>query len=364
MIHNKLVASAALLACLSSAPLLAQSSVPAQTQPPPAPPATQAPSPPPQYPVISVGTLTYLQYDAELKNRQAFNAFDVTRAYININADLTPTVKFRLTPDLRRINDSSLGGSLVFRLKYGFVEFDNLTPRSWLRLGLHQTPWLDFEESINRYRVQGQMFSEREGVIPSSGDFGAGYLTRFPNDWGELNMGVYNGEGASKGETDKYKSLQGRLTVRPFPKAALAKGFRISGFYNLGWYAKGQPRRNGIVMGSYEHPRLVATLQWLAATERPLAADPRDFDRRGYSGFVEVRQGLEGWAGLLRVDHYDPDTAVGDNVTRRVIAGAAYWLRWSRVRIGLLVDDEDVRYGAAQRRPDENRLLVQTHVQF
>ncbi len=63
---------------------------------------------------------------------------------------------------MRRITDGSLAGSLTFRLKFGFVEFDELTPRSWVRFGLHQTPSLDFEESINRYRVQGPMFAERE----------------------------------------------------------------------------------------------------------------------------------------------------------------------------------------------------------
>jgi hypothetical protein len=45
-------------------------------------------------------------------------------------------------------------------VKYAFVELDNaLAARSWLRFGAHQTPWLDFEESIDRYRVQGTMFA-------------------------------------------------------------------------------------------------------------------------------------------------------------------------------------------------------------
>lgn len=340
---------------------------PAQTPPPAAPPsppaAAQTPPPEPQYPQVAVGTLTYLQYSAEFQNRDGFNAFDVTRGYINITGDLAKNIKFRLTPDLRRISDGSLAGSLTFRLKYGFVEFDNLTPRSWLRFGLHQTPWLDFEESINRYRVQGQMFAERDGLIPGSGDFGVGYLTQFPGNYGEIQAGIYNGEGFTQAESNKYKSFQARFTVRPRPGDTAASGLRLTAFYNLGSSGRDLPRNLGIVMGSFEHKHVVATAEWLRATERPTLAVP-EATRTGYSAFLEVRQGLEGWAGLARIDHLDPDDAVSQNSHSRVIAGVAYWLKWQKVRLGLVFTDEDVQYEVNRRRPDENRLFVQTHIQF
>jgi hypothetical protein len=332
---------------------------PAFAQTPSQPPPTE-----PQYPVISVGVLSYLQYDAELRNRADFNAFDVTRGYINVIADVAKNVRFRLTPDVRRITDGSLAGSLTFRVKYAFAEFDNvLGPRSWLRFGVHQTPWLDFEESINRYRVQGTMFSEREAVIPSSGDFGAGYFLPLPASYGEINVGVYNGEGAGRAEANKFKSVQGRGTLRPLPNAPLAKGLRLTGFYDYGWYSADHPRRHGIVMASFDHPHFAGTVQWLAGTDRPDGVGAAAH-LRGASAFAEVRQGLEGWAGILRVEQFDPDRNTPDNSDRRVIAGLAYWLKWSRSRVGLVLNDEDVRYDAGQRKPDENRLLFQTHIQF
>ncbi len=137
--------------------------------------------PQPEYPIIRVGVLSYLQYAAETENRDGLNSFDVTRAYLNINAQVASRVRFRFTPDIRRITDGSLAGSLTLRVKYAFGQLDTLGQTgSWARFGLHQTPWLDFEESINRYRVQGTMFAEREGLIPGSGDFGASYFTPLP----------------------------------------------------------------------------------------------------------------------------------------------------------------------------------------
>jgi hypothetical protein len=328
-------------------------------------PANQTPAAPaePQYPKISIGTLTYLQYGAELQNRDDYNAFDITRGYINITGDLARNIKFRLTPDLRRITDGSLAGSLAFRLKYGFIEFDELLPRSWVRFGLHQTPWLDFEESINRYRVQGQMFAEREGVIPGSGDFGVGLLMRGPNDYGEINVGVYNGEGFTRAEVDKRKSIQARITIRPMPKAAVAKGFRVSAFVDAGLAGENRPKRHAILMGSYEHPHFVGTAEWLAGESRtnPVLAST---EFRGYSIFAEVRQGMEGWAGLARFESFDPDRRFADNSHQRAIAGIAYWMKWSAVKLGMVVNDENVSYDVGAGRPRENRLLFQTHVQF
>ena len=328
--------------------------------------SAQAPAPAaePDYPIIRVGVLSYVQYDAELKNRGDFNAFDLTRGYININGQLSSNVRFRVTPDVRRITDSTLAGTLVFRVKYAFVELDNLTgARSWVRFGAHQTPWLDFEESINRYRVQGTVFSEREGLIPGSSDFGLGVFTPV-GKFIDIQAGVYNGEGYTQTDTNKYKSAQGRLTLRPLAGRGIGNGLRLSGFYNAGWYAADRPRRLGIVMGSFEHTHLVATLQYLKATENPSAAAPRDIDRNGSSGFVEIRQGMQGWAAIARVDRLDPDEALGNNSQRRVIAGGAYWFVWPRSRVGLVVTNEQVHYDAAAARPQENRVLVQTHVEF
>ncbi len=240
---------------------------------------------------------------------------------------------------------------------------NELTPRSWLRFGLHQTPWLDFEESINRYRVQGRMFAEREGIIPGLSDFGVGYLSRFPGNYGEINVGVYNGEGFARGEMDKRKSVQVRATIRPLPKGGVVSGLRFSGFHDAGSFGEDRPRRHGIGMVSYEHPHFVGTAEWLAGTRRPapLAANA---DFRGYSLFAEVREGMQGWAGLARFENFDPDRRIGDNSHQRAIAGVAYWLRWTSVRIGLVLTDEDVRYDAGAARANENRLLFQTHVQF
>jgi hypothetical protein len=336
----------------------------AQTASTPQTSSAQATPAQPDYPIIRVGVLSYLQYAAETENRDGLNSFDVTRAYLNINAQVASRVRFRFTPDIRRITDGSLAGSLTLRVKYAFGQLDTLGQAgSWARFGLHQTPWLDFEESINRYRVQGTMFSEREGLIPGSGDFGASYFTPLPRGYGEVHGGVFNGEGFTQAEANKYKSVQARLTVRPFPNRGIAHGLRVSGFFNKGWYAADRPRDLGIVMGSFEHRHLVVTLQHLNATETPSATTPIEMHRNGWSVFAEPRQGPSGWAGLVRYDSLEVDEAVPDSEKQRAIVGGGYWFVWPRARVGLVATNEHVNYDLATQ-PDENRILLQMHFEF
>ena len=56
-------------------------------------------------------------------------------------------------------------GNIEMRLKYMYLkmkmdQFDFL-PSSYFEFGMVHRPWLDFEESINGFRMQGTMFLER-----------------------------------------------------------------------------------------------------------------------------------------------------------------------------------------------------------
>src|SRR5512132_1281864 len=107
------------------------------------------------------------------KNSINQSSFNVGRAYLNITGNVFHRVSYRITPDIAREtgSGSSLNGSYTFRLKYAYGQFnldDWTTKGSWLRFGLQQTPWIDYEEGIYRYRFQGPTFADREGFLTSS----------------------------------------------------------------------------------------------------------------------------------------------------------------------------------------------------
>src|SRR5213078_1718278 len=78
-------------------------------------------------PVVSFGVVSFLQYAAELHESDGYNAFDVTRGYLNIQARLSDRVRVRFTPDVRPTTDASLQSNLSLRLEYASLETD-VTP--------------------------------------------------------------------------------------------------------------------------------------------------------------------------------------------------------------------------------------------
>src|SRR5258706_10992967 len=191
------------------------------------------------FPVVTFGVTSFLQYDAELHESNGYNAFDVTRGYLNIQARRTDRVRVRFTPDVRPTTDASLNQNLALRLEYASLDA-KVTDSTSIVFGLHEMPWLTFEESVNRYRVMGPFFAERLGLIPGPTDLGVS--VKATGERTEVHVGVYNGEGYGRGERNKYKSIDGRVTFRPFSKDSAAGNMSISGFYQYGWYAKDRPR--------------------------------------------------------------------------------------------------------------------------
>ena len=228
------------------------------------PTTTPATSAEPDYPVVRVGILSYLQYAAELENRSGYNAFDITRGYINVTGQLSRNVRFRLTPDVRRVTDGSLAGTLTMRLKYGFVQFDNLTPGSSIRFGAQPTPWIDFEQGIMRYRVQGTVFAEREGLIPGSGDFGASFQMPLPSNLGDVHVGVFNGEGYTQTDASSTRACRVDSRSGRSREAVWRMASGCLAFVNGGWYAEDRPRHLAIDHGELR-----------ASARRRCGADPQ-----------------------------------------------------------------------------------------
>ena len=125
---------------------------------------------------------------------------------------------------MRAGTGSSLNGSLTFRVKYAYAQMnldDWMEKGSWVRFGIHQTPWVEFEEGIYRYRFQGQVFSERRGYLSSS-DAGASFHYNLPSNYGEVHVGVYNGENYNHPEANGHEAFEVRGSARPFASGAVA----------------------------------------------------------------------------------------------------------------------------------------------
>ncbi len=326
-------------------------------------------------PSIKLGAVIFTDYTVQLQpkttdadgNTVTFSSFNIGRSYINVIGNISHVVGFRITPDITRETGtgSSLNGSYVFRIKYAFAQLnleDWMPKGTWMRLGIQQTPWIEFMEGVYRYRFQGQSFPEREGFIFSS-DAGAAFHSALPAGYGDVQVAIFNGEGYQHAEVNDQKAFMFRVTLRPLPRQTLVHGLRVTGFWDADAYVGNADRRRAIASITFEHPHVNAAFDYLAATDRTSAS--RDETKaRGWSVWATPRTG-RGWEGLLRYDALTPNTA-GPARKHRTIAGLAYWFpHQGTVSTALMLDlDATTFEHYAPAEATDKRLAVHALVSF
>ena len=334
-------------------------------------------TPPDDTPSFKIGTVIYGDYtyvaSPETKDADGnsihSSSFNVTRAYINVTGNLNHRISFRITPDIAREtgSGSSLSGSQNFRLKYAFGQFaldDWTTHGSWVRLGVQQTPYLDYTEGIYRYRWQGSVFVEREGFLTSS-DAGLSGHWNFPGGYGDIHGGYYNGEGYSKAEANNEKAFQFRGTVRPLPLGGAWKGLRLTGFVDEDHYVQGARRQRHIAQVTFEHPLVNAGIELLQTKDRT-SITKTEVDAKGYSLWATPKLGADGWELFLRHDQLTPNKSVSSQKRKRDIIGLAYWFpNLNKVTAAVMVDRDALKQsGFTPTRVNDTRYGVKMLINF
>jgi len=186
-----------------------------------------------------------LRVDTPVRRRagepDSFNAFRPDPRYININGQLASNVRFRITPDVRRIHGQQprrdAGAADQVRVRRA------RQPHGRRVLGairgapdaLARLP----RRAINRIACRGPS-SPSAKPHPGSSDFGVGLFYSGRQVQSTSRRGIQR----RRLRADGYEQVQeraGALTLRPFAGAASRNGFRLSGFYNEGWYAADRP---------------------------------------------------------------------------------------------------------------------------
>jgi hypothetical protein len=336
-------------------------------------------TPPDDTPSLKVGATIFADYtvlqtpkikDAD-GNEVTSNSFNVGRAYINVTGNISHRIAFRITPDIVRESGtgSSLSGSYTYRLKYAYAQFnlDDWLNKgrtgTWVRLGMQQTPWVDFMETVYRYRFQGTIFEDREGFLSSS-DVGAVFHTNLPGNYGDVQAGIYNGETYSRPEANDQKAFMARATFRPLRMHPVLRGLRVTGFYDKDAYVKDADRLRAIAAVTFEHKYLNAAFDYLAARDQNASATKPPVSARGYSVWATPRA-TNGWEGLLRFDHLEPNKDASGTRNRSLV-GIAYWFpHQGTVSTALLLDFEQVKFNDfATPQPTQNRLALHALVNF
>ncbi|SRR6056297_119072 len=171
--------------------------------------------------------------------------FTLKRGYLTFRQPLNEHFSVRFTQDITLDEEGEDAGNIELRLKYCYLNIDLkkilFLHQSNLEIGLVHRPWIDFEQKVNRYRVQGRMYAEKVNLF-NSADFGITYSgliggvisenyqnnvnSNYPGKYGSFMIGIYNGPGYHAIEQNRSKTIESRITIRPLPE--YVPGLQIS----------------------------------------------------------------------------------------------------------------------------------------
>lgn len=312
---------------------------------------------------VTVSGVVYARYGYLLKDTaNHVNSFNITRAYVNLLGKFAGGLSTRVTADIFTNADSSR----AYRIKYAYFAYTpNGSPLAF-KLGLIHTPWLDWEEALWDYRMQGGMAMERGGYLTSA-DFGAGIDGKWAGDKVNLQLTVVNGEGYSKGTGDQRKDVQGRVSVRlrGTNDSSRVGGLRVTGYAQYGKPTTGGARQRYIGMVSYRS-KSVTLAGAYALTEDSVTAGAL-LDGQVASGFGVVHFAGSQAAIIARVDYTKPNKSLASTVSgyssTRYIVGLSYQLT-PNLRLLGDVDYLSYRNGAPSPAADANRAAALFQTQF
>lgn len=320
---------------------------------------------------VRVGGVVYAEYEYLLADTaHGRNAFNVTRAYLNVLGGFGHGISTRVTADIYR----GARGALDYRLKYAFFSWRPTTSSPVaLKFGLIHTPWVDWEEQLWGYRIQGNVAADRAGFLTSA-DLGAGVDLDWHDELVNGQAVVVNGEGFASPPDGKYLDAEARLSVRLLASDDPSRvgGLRLSGYGHVGKFADGGARDRAIAMLSYRSRLLTLAAEYGLARNRLTLRDSagvpigaRDQDAHLLSAFATLAVPNTAVGIIARVDAVDPDIDTRRDAFTRLIGGVSYRLS---PNVRLLADVEHTGYeglpptdAAAQT---QTRALFQTEFTF
>ena len=304
----------------------------------------------------------FMAYQYGEMGDQQINTFLVRRGYIILKSQLTESLSGRITPDISLDKEGDGEGDIELRLKYLYAksQFPDLQifTQPFIEFGLAHRPWLDFEEHMNLYRVQGTMFMERNHIY-NSADLGFLLVSniggkiddeyqkkvnkRYPGKYGSIAVGIFNGGGYHAIEKNTKKTMEGRFSLRLFP--TLLPGFQITyhGIYGNG-NTKAAPKwtvNQGFL--SFEREYYIITAQYYTgignSSGRYSIADTTidyyEGKNEGYSLFGRAKLGNSRFEIFGRYDYFNTDVESLNVKSQRYLAGISYYFtKTSKILLG------------------------------
>jgi hypothetical protein len=236
------------------------------------------------YKKISVGTLVFADYrfmshtgfgPAFLDTPQqwpgpgnnSFNAFDISRAYLDFKFTPDDNFMMRVTPDIYSTIASAsadaigkntgwasqVDANLGLRLKYAYLDYNTFYQKvlkvaamseDKFTFGQEQNPLIDWEEALYGFRYVNLIPWNYLSLSSTQLGFSMkGPIKFHEKQYVDYDFGVFNDANFHQAEQSAYKQVMGRVSIYPCGAKSRFAGLGITGFFDYG-YANKTPDQN------------------------------------------------------------------------------------------------------------------------
>jgi phosphate-selective porin len=273
---------------------------------------------------------TQIRYQ-ELEEKGKYSGFDIRRARLDLKGAITPWFSYRLQTDFVdkpklidayaefRASDFFIVTAGQFKIP---LSMENLTSSNKL-------------EMIDRSQVVEALVARSKDVIGNQNgrDIGVQISGTFLKINGlplcEYRLGAFNGSGINVADTaNSAKDIAGRLVLTPI------KGLSFGAAYYNGWDKAIKPDVNGKSQTRNRFGLEFSYVRTLLSIKGEyIKGKDGKTNRSGWyaqAGYFVIPQKVQ---VLAKYDTYDPNTAVGNNITTNYVVGANYnFNSWTRLQ--------------------------------
>lgn len=266
-------------------------------------------------PQVKVGALVFAHYGYDLtKDAEGANSFDLDRAYLGAQSQMTKHLAAKVMLDAGRLDDTSADTKLRVFVKHAWLEASNGKAIK-ARFGVVDTGYTGYEEAFIGLRYMAKSMADDQKVL-STADIGINAQGEQAGGMVSWHAAILNGEGYSKPELDAGKTGQARLSVDPLAKKQKF-ALPITGFVSYAIPAKGNDSVLAYAAAvGVKVPHLIGWVEYVGKSTGGVSSG-------GISATVSPRMAKYGGI-VLRVDRWDPDAETTQDASLKISGGLTH----------------------------------------
>ncbi len=297
---------------------------------------------------VKISGKWFLHYTNGKSNGKDVSFTSISKGYVNFTKDIGDGFSVKVTPDIKLDNSGENKGDLNIRLKYFVLKYKmknfGFISKPTLTVGLVPRSFYGFEQKINGYRIQGNMFMDRNKIIGTT-DYGLNFSgllggevskdyqrkvnKAYPGRYGSFALGIYNGSGYHGIEENTNKIVDARLSLRPLSELLPNLQLTYYGSFGKGNTPVEPDFKLNAFLLTFDHEYFALTGQYFKSTgtvSGKAIENGKAYNLKGYSFFVDLKLVPKVFTVFARYDKITREKVTEEN-QNEIIAGAAYTVR-------------------------------------